>query len=81
MNKYGYTLIPYAKLAVPILRDEGSNKFQHTRHLPIPDEKLTDFPPVDILSSTVIIDLAKTDIIVDIPSIPDRFWAFSFYDV
>ncbi|KAJ6118242.1 hypothetical protein N7471_013709 [Penicillium samsonianum] len=80
-NKYGYPLVPYAQLAVPILRDGVSNKFQHTRDLPIPDKKLADFPPVDTLSSTVIIDLAATDIIVDIPSMSDRFWVFSFYDV
>ncbi|KAJ5937099.1 hypothetical protein N7466_003549 [Penicillium verhagenii] len=80
-NKYGYPLVPFSKLALPILSDSSSNTFQHTKNLPTPDSTSVDFPNLNILSSTAIIDLAAANVIVNIPSIPDRFWVFAFYDI
>ncbi|KAB8263707.1 hypothetical protein BDV32DRAFT_119032 [Aspergillus pseudonomiae] len=78
---YGYPLIAYSQLALPIVSEHGTNSLQHQRQLANPERKSVVRPNVDTLYSHSILDISHEDLVFEIPNITDRYWVCPFYDV
>ncbi|RMZ42183.1 hypothetical protein CA14_003105 [Aspergillus flavus] len=78
---YGYPLIAYSELALPIVSEHGTNSIHHQRQLANPGRKSVVRPNVDTLYSHSILDMSHEDLVFEIPNITDRYWVCPFYDV
>lgn len=58
----------------------GTNRLKHSRQLSTAADTSVVRPNVDKLYSQAIIDLSANDVVLEIPSISDRYWVFPFYD-
>ncbi|PVH72077.1 hypothetical protein DL98DRAFT_563667 [Cadophora sp. DSE1049] len=58
----------------------SSNTLYHDRGLSTSDDLKVIRPNVDTLYSTMFIDVSSHDLEITVPSIPDRYWVFPFYD-
>ncbi|KFY78110.1 hypothetical protein V499_02651 [Pseudogymnoascus sp. VKM F-103] len=76
---YGYPLLEYAKY-VACYPKASTNTLYHDRRLSTSDDLKVIRPNVDTLYSTIFIDVSSHDLEVTVPSIPDRYWVFPFYD-
>jgi hypothetical protein len=78
---YGYPLLAFQKLSVPLIRQAGTNSLVHARVLRTADDREVVKPNADTLYSNAIYDLSREDVAITIPEIPsDQFALFSFYD-
>ncbi|KFY28807.1 hypothetical protein V491_00276 [Pseudogymnoascus sp. VKM F-3775] len=76
---YGYPLLEYVKY-VACYPKASPNTLYHDRRLSTSNDLKVIRPNVDTLYSTIFIDLSSHDLEVSVPSIPDRYWVFPFYD-
>ncbi|GAB1738740.1 hypothetical protein NU219Hw_g3535t1 [Hortaea werneckii] len=79
--KYGYPLLGFERLAQPLIQSAGVNSLLHKREPPNADFRDVVRPNVDTLYSNGIYDLSHSDVLVNVPFVPDDQYAlFSFYD-
>lgn len=64
-----------------MLAKSPANTLLHMRRLATADFADVVRVNVDTIYSGLIVDLSHHDLILKVPSIPDRYWVFPFYDV
>ena len=79
---YGFPLTRYAMLAPKLLHTPlGANAFYHAQKLSTADDKNVVKPNVDTIYSTLIYDLSQSNVVVNVPEVPnDQYHLFSYYD-
>lgn len=79
---YGYPLLAWEQLAVPMVTVNPVNAFNHARQLQTASSHYVVKPNVDTVYSVMIWDVSHDDVVLTIPPIPkDQFALFSFYDM
>ncbi|KAK6386176.1 hypothetical protein LTS17_001751 [Exophiala oligosperma] len=76
---YGYPLLEFGKFVASSPR-ASVNTLYHDRRLSTDADLKVIRPNGDTLYSTVLLDLSAQKLEFSIPSIPDRYWCWSFYD-
>lgn len=79
---YAYPLLAYKKTYLALSPRLPINKIGHARQLKTPADQSVVKPNVDTLYSTVMFDVSRQDLILEIPDIPESQYAlFSFHDL